>query len=339
MIRGDCDMGSANIAELSREGHAAAMADYLRGGEHRAGQLGNRGPLRLDEAGRLHPDIAAAYEEHGFYVFEAIVGQQELEELRAGAQDMIDRAPTHRGATLDRHGRPALGQDYAIQPYLFIRPLSDPWGGTKALGGRHPSKMAEPLPDADAPQDVVHLMFGMCQAMPAALRLYGHPQLLAIAAAVNGADFVPYNDAIFVKQAGLGGSVAWHQDGITHWDAPEWDPGIHGFNFQVQLYPTTAANGLWVVPGTHRHGRVDIAQRVADNEGSDRLPDAVPLLCQAGDVTIVNRQALHGSFANTSADPADLHHVRLPPTCFGARGARQAQPQDRGPELGGRRRL
>ena len=145
-------------------------------------------------------------------------------------------------------------------------------------------------------------MFGMCQAMPAALRLYGHPQLLAIAAAINGADFVPYNDAIFVKQPGLGGSVAWHQDGVTHWDNPRVGPGIHGFNFQVQLYPTTAANALWVVPGTHQQGRVDIKRMVAENGGSERLPGAIPLICAAGDVTIVNRQTLHGSFANTSPD-------------------------------------
>ena len=32
------------------------------------------------------------------------------------------------------------------------------------------------------------------------------------------------------------------------------------------------------------------------------MPDAVPLACKAGDVTVVNRQALHGSFANTSND-------------------------------------
>ena len=37
--------------------------------------------------------------------------------------------------------------------------------------------------------------------------------------------------------------------------------------------------------------------------GSDRLPDAVPLVCEPGDVAITNRQAVHGSFANTSALP------------------------------------
>jgi ectoine hydroxylase-related dioxygenase (phytanoyl-CoA dioxygenase family) len=162
--------------------------------------------------------------------------------------------------------------------------------------------MTQPTPDKGAPEDVVYLLSGMCQAMESGLRLYGHPHLLAIAEAINGADFVPFNDAIFVKQPGLGGSVAWHQDGVTHWDSPEWDEGIHGFNFQVQLYPSTLGNCLWVMPGTHKMGRIDIKKLVAANGGSERLPGAVPLTCQAGDVTIVNRQALHCSFANTSPD-------------------------------------
>ena len=81
-----------------------------------------------------------------------------------------------------------------------------------------------------------------------------------------------------------------------------WDEGIHGFNFQAQLYRCTPGNCLWVVPGTHKLGKVDIRKLVAENGGSDRLPQAVPLFCEAGGVTVVNRQALHGSFANTSPD-------------------------------------
>jgi ectoine hydroxylase-related dioxygenase (phytanoyl-CoA dioxygenase family) len=162
--------------------------------------------------------------------------------------------------------------------------------------------MAEARADADAPEHVVFLMWGMCMGMPSGLRVYGHPDLLTIAEAINGPDFVPYNDATFVKQPGVGGSVAWHQDGTTHWGEPDWDEGSHGFNFQVQLYPTTAANCLWVVPGIHKLGRVDIKRKIAENGGDERLPDAVPLICGAGDVTIVNRQMLHGSFANSSPD-------------------------------------
>ena len=36
--------------------------------------------------------------------------------------------------------------------------------------------------------------------------------------------------------------------------------------------------------------------------GSDRLPDAVPLIRSPGDVAITSRQAVHGSFANTSSN-------------------------------------
>jgi hypothetical protein len=289
--------------EPTRAEHAEAMADYVADGERRAEALGNRGPVRFDAEGRLHPDILDAYWEQGFYVFDDIVDAPELAELRAGVDEMIERAPVRPGAEVDARGRPALGRELTIEPYLFIKPLSDPWGGTKVLGGRHPTQMSQPTPDGEAPDHVVHLMFGMCQSIPAALRLYGHPTLLAIAEAINGPDFVPFNDAIFVKKPGLGGSVSWHQDGVTHWNSPRWDEGIHGFNFQVQLHPTTAANGLWVVPGSHKWGKIDIEALVAANRGSDRLPEAVPLVCGAGGVTIANRQVLHGSFANTSPDP------------------------------------
>ncbi len=293
---------AATAPALSRDEHAKDMAAYLEAGMARAEAIGNKGPIRFDASGDLHPDIRAAYWRHGYYVFEGVVDAAEVAALRRDANEMLERAPVRPGAELDAKGRPALGRDQARETYTFIKPLSDPWGGTELLNGRHPSRMTEPVPDGDAPEDVVYLMYGMCQSMPSGLRVYGHPKLLAVAQAINGPDFVPYNDAIFVKQPGLGGSVAWHQDGVTHWDNPAWDEGIHGFNFQVQLYETTAANCLWVVPATHKGGRVDIKAKVAANGGSDRLPDAVPLICAPGDVTIVNRQMLHGSFANTSPD-------------------------------------
>jgi len=288
---------------LTREGHAAAMASYASARAAAVAELGVRGPLRLDAHGRLHPQIVDAYRTHGFYVFEGVIGHDEVAELRAAVEDVIDRAPAAPGATKDAHGRPAIGREHAVEPFLLAKPLSDPWGGTNLLAGRHPTKMAEPTADPATPDYVVHLIFGMCLLMPAALRLYGHPQLLAAAASINGPDFVPYNDAIFVKKPGLGASVGWHQDGATHWDNPAWHPDIHGFNFQVQLHPTTAANALWVVPGSHHHGKADIKAMVANNGGSDRLPDAVPLVCAAGDVTIANRQIVHGSFANSSPKP------------------------------------
>lgn len=289
-------------ASLTAAEHAAAMRGYQNQGMQIAAEIGNRGPVRFGPDGKLHPEILAAYWQHGFYIFEGVIQPAEVEELRAGCMDMLERAPVRKGAAVDAKGRPAFGQDFGRPAYYLTKPLSDPHGGTQDLGGRHPTQMAQPKAGQDAPEEVVLRMYGMCQGIPAALRLYGHPHLLGIAEAINGEDFVPYNDVIFVKQPGLGASVSWHQDGVTHWDNPDWDKGIHGFNFQVQLYPTTPGNALWIVPGSHKQGRADIKRIVAENGGSDQIPGAMPLVCQAGDVTIVNRQVLHGSFANSSPD-------------------------------------
>ena len=55
----------------------------------------------------------------------------------------------------------------------------------------------------------------------------------------------------------------------------------------------------WILPGSHKLGRVDIRKMVKE-AGSDRIDGAIPLLCNSGDTFILNRQVVHGSFANTS---------------------------------------
>jgi ectoine hydroxylase-related dioxygenase (phytanoyl-CoA dioxygenase family) len=280
----------------------ADMVRYRAEGERRADELGNRGPIRFDADGRLDASILDAYERAGFYIFERVLEQDELDDIERDVADLLDRAPVTKGAELDRQGRPALGADGRAKNLSWIKPLSDPIGGTSAAHGRHPVKMSEPQPPEGAPEYVVQLILGSLQFSTACLRVYGHPQLLAAAEAINGADFAPFNEAVWIKHPGLGGSVAWHQDGWTHWDSPDLDSGSHGFNFMAQLYGCTAANGLWVVPGSHRQGKADIKAMVAA-AGSDRIPNAVPLVCGPGDVAMTNRQAVHGSFANTSPDP------------------------------------
>lgn len=278
------------------------MEIYAQEGANRAAQLGNRGPIRLDDHGKLHADIVEAYWKHGFYVFRRALSDSEVGELRKDVMHVLAHAPIGPQQSVDANGEPAIGIEMKRFPYFFVKPLSDPVGGTASSEGRHMSKMAEAQPDDDAPEYVIQIIAGMCQLFESGLRVYGHPGLLAVAEAINGPDFVPYNDAIFVKQPGLGGSVAWHQDGVTHWDSSNWDEGIHGVNFQAQLNRTSPLSCLWVVPGTHKRGRVDIKAMVEANGGSDQLPDAIPLHCEPGDVTIVNRQTLHCSFANTSDD-------------------------------------
>ena len=288
-------------APLSAQDHARAMADYCRAGEARARALGNRGPIRFDADGRLDRSIIDSYWTHGFYVLEGVVGPEELAELRADVDSVLARAPVAPGAELDREGRPAFGAGVIKPPYRWAKPMSDPLGGTDKNNGRHPVEMLQPTLGEGGPAWTVELLDGNLHLMDAALRLYGHPGLLGVAAGILGEDFVPYNEVTFVKEAGLGPSVAWHQDGTTHWNAPDWDQGAHGFNFMTQLYPSTPGNCVWVLPGSHKLGKADIRQ-IAAKSGSDRLEDAVPMVCAAGDTIVTNRQLLHGSFANSSPD-------------------------------------
>jgi len=279
-----------------------AWSRYLHDGEERALRLGNRGPIRFTPEGELAPEIRRAYDEHGFYVFEGVVDAPELRELESDIAAVIERFPLRRTDPRDSQGRPALGADCKAPTLVWAKPLADPFGGTRIANGRHPVKMHEPEAPAEAPDEIVLLVLGPLQFSDACLRLYGHPKLLAVAAAINGADFTPFNETLFLKPPGLGASVAWHQDGTTHWDSPDFDGGCHGFNFMTQLYGSTAANGVWVLPGTHTKGKADIRSLV-EQAGSDRLKDAVPIVCGPGDVALCNRQLVHGSFPNRSRDP------------------------------------
>ena len=281
--------------------HEPVMQAYFSSGRKRALALPNQGPLKFLANGDLHPEIQWSVDEYGFYVLKNVIGSDELGDIEKDVFDILERLPTTKGSSVDKQGRPALGVDCKGASLFWSRPLGDPFGGTDRAAGRHPVKMVEPQPSADSPEQTVYLILGALQHSEALLRLYAHPDLLKLAASLNGEDFVPFNEGMFIKQPGLGASVAWHQDGVTHWDNPEWDSSIHGYTFHAQLYGCTAANAVWAVPGSHRLGKIDISDWVADN-GSERLPDAVPYICDPGDVVIHNRQLVHGSFANTSPD-------------------------------------
>src|SRR5262245_47834732 len=89
----------------------AAMARYRADGERRAAALGNRGPIHFDANGKLAPHILEAYSRCGFYVFEGVVSQEELDDIERDVAELLERAPATRGAKFDRYGRPALGAD------------------------------------------------------------------------------------------------------------------------------------------------------------------------------------------------------------------------------------
>jgi len=130
----------------------AAMQAYLRDGERRASELGNRGPIRFDTTGRLAPDIVEAYWRCGFYVFEGVLQKQELADIEADVLEILQRLPRERGAALDRHGRPALAADCKAPTLFWSKPLGDPFGGTALANGAIPSRCSSPRPPRTRPK-------------------------------------------------------------------------------------------------------------------------------------------------------------------------------------------
>jgi hypothetical protein len=281
---------------------ADAMRTYLLEGQAAALALPNRGPLRFSESGALADEIRAAYSEYGFYVFENVLSAEELDDIKADLDTMRAQFPTGPESQVNAAGEPALGADAKALTLVWSKPLGDPLGGTELANGRHQVKMFEPEADAEAPPAAPFILLGSLQFSDACLRTYAHPELLKVTESINGPDFAPFNEALFIKEPGIGAAVSWHQDGVTHWDSPDFDEDIHGFNFMAQVYGSTAVNGVWVLPGTHKQGKLDIKALVAES-GSERLEGAVPIVCNPGDVVMCNRQLLHGSFPNCGFEP------------------------------------
>ena len=277
------------------------MVDFAQA-EQEALALGNRGPLKVDADGRVDQAILDAYWRVGFYVFEGVLEAAEVAVLQREFAELTARAPTSSQSEIDAAGRPAFGDEGQRKLFRFAKPLTDPYGATDTTNGRYQVRMREPKRPADAPPEVLLQIGGILQFSDATLRIYGHPGLMAVTEAVNGPDFTPFTEVIWIKQARLGAAVSWHQDGTTHWNSPALDQGTHGFNYMVNLFPTKPENALWVVPGTHKGGKADIKGMMAEI-GSDRLAGAVPMLCKPGDVALCNRQVVHGSFPNTSDTP------------------------------------
>ena len=171
--------------------HQEIADQYFKTGEEKAYALPNRGPIRFTEDGAVHPDILSAYWRYGFYVLEGLIQQGEVDNLVADFNEVMDCAPKNSKTTLDAKGRPSVAAQFERATFQFAKPLSDPMGGTDSTGGRYPIKMKEFEAPEDAPDQVVLQISGSLQMMDSNLRLYGHPELLRVAEAINGADFVP----------------------------------------------------------------------------------------------------------------------------------------------------
>jgi hypothetical protein len=65
-----------------------AMKNYLLEGEKIALAMNNRGPISFDSEGNLAASIRNAYSENGFYIFDGVLGKDELDDIKVDLDDL-----------------------------------------------------------------------------------------------------------------------------------------------------------------------------------------------------------------------------------------------------------
>lgn len=130
--------------------------------------------------------------------------------------------------------------------------------------------------------------------------LLAYPPLMgAIGRLMDGDAFASSVHAMVVKAPREGAAVPWHQDPVHVHRFP-------AFNVDVYLDASNEDNGcLYVIPGSHLAGlfpdarREEVLQSWTRGKTTD-APDAVPVVCQPGDVVVHATTVLHGSYENHS---------------------------------------
>ena len=143
--------------------------------------------------------------------------------------------------------------------------------------------------DAVTGHSVLSRVGGMATKGGAFFHLYGNPQILAIAEAVLGPDFMPLRDALQIKMPEYGAPVPWHRD-------PGHPRLVPPLDIDVYLDAANPDNGcLYLIPGSHLWKGFDL-QDLLDEHGF-YLPGAIPIETQPGDVVLHSPNILHGSRA------------------------------------------
>jgi phytanoyl-CoA hydroxylase len=144
---------------------------------------------------------------------------------------------------------------------------------------------------------------------PVYMQTLHHPKILEIVSALIGTYGLRSNgNKLNMKYAQFGSPVEWHQDWSFY---PHTNDDLLAVG--VCIDPMTMENGaLLVIPGSHKGPVLDHHSKtrgvfVGAVTDEDFSPDnAVPILLDAGGISIHHVRTLHGSAPNTSSSPRRL---------------------------------
>jgi hypothetical protein len=220
------------------------------------------------------------YEEYGFFYREKVFCGDELEELRAGAENV------HR-QILEAAARPDAGPIDRVdnQKYQSLLGSTIKWEWRDDLRA---VRSMEPTGHLDERLDA----------------LIDDPRLYAPVCSINSCSKLSvFSDKLNVKRPG-GAPFPWHQEGLY------WENGAEDLESLAStltyLDESTKENGcLWVIPGSHKRGNLKglsdrgvLGALYTDVELIDG--EAVPTELPAGSVLYFHRDLVHGSQTNRS---------------------------------------
>ncbi|MCP5057583.1 MAG: phytanoyl-CoA dioxygenase family protein [bacterium] len=218
------------------------------------------------------------YDELGFFVRERVFDGQELEGLRAGAENV-------HAQIVEAAGRDDAGPIDQVdnQKYQTVLGSTIKWEWNDDLVA---VRSMEPTGHLDARLEV----------------LLDDPRLYQPAQSINRCDTLSvFSDKLNVKRPG-GAPFPWHQEGLY------WENGAEDLESLVStltyLDDSTKENGcLWVILGSHKHGNLKgledrgvLGALYTDTDLIDGEAFATEL--PAGSVLYFHRDLVHGSQTN-----------------------------------------
>lgn len=230
----------------------------------------------------------AAWREDGFFVLRGAIPEHEARRVEAEVIERIRNDPPdgHRGEA-----------GYFAGPDLYIVPETSPGEGARA------------------PEDSVSRVFN-CHAEGAASDVARRAVLVDILEDLLGPDIDCFQSQFIFKNPGVIGQP-WHQD--SYYFTFDRQPQV---GVWLALSRANVDNGcLWVVPGSHRSGR--IFEHVPDRRPQANLgyleivdqdvSDRIPVVIKPGDVLFFHSGLMHMStdkFADYRRSAMVYHYSR-----------------------------
>lgn len=169
---------------------------------------------------------------------------------------------------------------------------------------------------------------GLAQLVPSVRELAQSPKLRALVEAGLSTDARLVRSIYFNKSKETNWQVAWHQDlaiavrdkveidGFASWSMKESVPHVQPpahildrmLTVRVHLDPADESNGaLWIVPESHRLGRLRAGDAASVAEGMGKHLCVV----NAGDALLFKPLLLHASRKATSSQPRRVIHLEF----------------------------